>query len=72
MPPLDPRRYQLCGLAHSISVALRLCEDTECDHVVIQTAEPLQPIGCAASVKQRATTSLFRLLFFEGILKSCG
>ena len=43
MPPLDPRRYQLCGLAHAISVALRLCEDNECDHVVIQTAEPLQP-----------------------------
>lgn len=43
MPSLDPRRHQLCGLAHAISVALRQCEETERDHVVIQTAEPLQP-----------------------------
>ncbi|MEL7196739.1 MAG: hypothetical protein AAGL10_00350 [Pseudomonadota bacterium] len=43
MPLLDPRRLELCGPVHAARVALRLCEDTEYDHVVIQTAEPLQP-----------------------------
>lgn len=43
MPLFDPRRNALCSPLHATRVALRLSEETERDHVVIRTREPLQP-----------------------------